>query len=190
MADLRRNGTQTNRLGERIGRGAGVVLAQVAVSLCATILVGWGLAAFAGLQALLADAAGVNAAGRVSWALVGGLYVGLLGVAASAGALALGWLPVFTLAHLAWLWVSAPRRWLANLLYPTPVAAFFACVWLLPEGPTGLQPGTMALGLAFAAIPTLVLMAFHLWVLAPVRSPAAQLSLPEDSLLEAQRPRR
>lgn len=188
MADFSRSRTSGTSVGERIGRGAGVVMVQLAVALCATILVGWGLAAFAGLETLCTDSAGVGTAGRISWALLGGLYVGLLGVAASAGALALGWLPVFALAHLAWLWLPAPRRWLTSLLYPAPVAAFFASAWLLPEGPALLQPAALAVGLAFAAIPSMVLAAFHLWVLVPVRS--AQINPPEGSLLGAHPPPR
>ena len=176
MADFRSSASRTTDVGERLGHGAGVVLAQIAVALCATVLVGWGLAAFAGLETLLADAAGLGTAGRVSWALLGGLYVGLLGVAASAGALALGWLPVFALAHLAWLWIPAPRRWLTSMLYPAPVAAFFAAAWLLPNGPALLQPASLAIGLAFATIPSLVLLAFHLWVLTPANVAPANIA--------------
>ena len=190
MAGFGRKTSRKSKVGEQLGHGAGVVLAQIAVGLCATVLVGWGLAAFAGLETLTADPAGLGAAGRISWALLGGLYVGLLGAAASAGALALAWLPVFALAHMAWLLIPAPRRWLTTLLYPTPVAAFFAATWLLTDGPALLQPATLVIGLAFAAIPSLVLLAFHLWVLTPVKVAPAQISLRAGNPLAVPHPQR
>ena len=116
MAGIRRTKTSSSGVGAHISRGAGVVFAQLAVALCGTVLVGWGLASCAGLETLMTGSTGGEPLGRISWALLAGLYVGLVGVAASAGALALGWLPVFALAHVAWLLIPptprcCTRRW-------------------------------------------------------------------------------
>ncbi len=192
MGSRRRTGQRAGRgIGERVGRSAEVVLTQIAVGLCLAAAFAWGVAAFAGLESLISAPVGSGTLVRVSWSLVVGLYVGLIGVAASAGALALGWLPVFALGHMAWLLAPPNRRWLSATIYPAPVLAFLAAAWLIPEASVLCEPVPMALGLAFAAIPSLVLAAFHVWVLAPDQTPGdvptelSQLRAGPDSLLAA-----
>ncbi len=180
MAGRTKKGT-TRSIGGKVERGAGVVITQVAVGLCIAAVFAWGGAAFAGLDALLQGPSTSDPVTSVSWSLVVALYIGLIGVAASAGALVLGWLPVFALAHVAWLLAPPNRRWLSATIYPAPMLAFVAAAWLLPGAEVLRAPPAMALGLAFAAIPSLVLAAFHIWVLVPddeaARQPARSLTL-------------
>ncbi|MDP6947256.1 MAG: hypothetical protein QF464_24120 [Myxococcota bacterium] len=143
-----------------------LVSSQLAVSACLGGLLGWGAATAACVPSLL-EMLGPGAwFDVVTLAALMGLYFAVVLFIVALAACLLGYLPLYLLAQIAgWMLPSGWRRVLW-VLYLCPLLAYGLVVTWSPVWTAQAELATWIGGL-FAAIPTLVLVFFHLWVVAP-----------------------
>jgi hypothetical protein len=96
-----------------------------------------------------------------------GLYLAMLLFIVALGACVLGCLPLYMLAQVAGWMLPAGWRHALWALYLCPIIAYTLTTMGSPAW-AGQGDAIVWLGGLFAAIPTVVLVAFHLWVVAPL----------------------
>ncbi len=159
-----------------------LLTSQLAVSACLAVLLAWGAATSACVPVMFEALEPRSWLDAMTLSALMGLYLAMLLFFVALGACVLGCLPLYLLAQLARWMLPAGWRSAVWLLYLCPVMAYaMATQWLPVWGDHGA--GFIWLGGLFAAIPTIVLVAFHLWVVAPTsQAPVGALVEAADDL--------